>query len=46
MNGNSQNVLQLFERQVERDPKAIAVTAGHGKLSYGELNRLAEELAA
>ena len=46
MNANSQNVLQLFERQVERDPKAIAVTAGHGKLSYGELNQLAEELAA
>jgi len=46
MNANSQNVLQLFERQVERDPKVIAVTSAHAKLSYGELNQLAEELAA
>jgi len=47
MNGhsNTQNVLQLFERQVERDPNAIAVTSGHGQLTYGELNHLAEELA-
>ncbi len=47
MNGqsNHQNVLHLFERQVERDPNAIAVTSSHGKLTYGELNDLAEELA-
>jgi amino acid adenylation domain-containing protein len=47
MNGHSniQNVLQLFERQVERDPAALAVTSGHGQLTYGELNQLAEELA-
>jgi amino acid adenylation domain-containing protein len=47
MNGpsNTQNVLHLFERQVERDPNAIAVAAGHGQLTYRELNNLAEELA-
>jgi len=41
MNGNSQNVLHLFERQVERNPGAIAVTCGPRKLTYGELNQLA-----
>lgn len=48
MNGqnNSQNVLHLFERQVERDPHALAVASCHGELNYGELNSLAEELAA
>jgi amino acid adenylation domain-containing protein len=46
MNGNFQNVLHLFERQVERNPSAIAVTCGPRKLTYGELNLLAEELAA
>ena len=46
MNGNTHTVLHLFERQVERDPNAIAVTSAHAKLSYGELNRLADELAA
>jgi amino acid adenylation domain-containing protein len=45
MNGNFQNVLHLFERQVERNPSAIAVTCGPRKLTYGELNQLAEELA-
>ncbi len=43
---NTQNVLHLFERQTERAPETIAVTSAHGKLSYGELNQLAEELAA
>ena len=48
MNGhsNTQNVLHLFERQVERAPRAIAVTSSHGELTYGELNQLAEDLAA
>jgi amino acid adenylation domain-containing protein len=48
MNGhpNTQNALHLFERQVERDPSAIAVTSAHGELTYGELDQLAEELAA
>jgi len=45
MNGNFQNVLHLFERQAERNPTAIAVTCGPRKLTYGELNQLAEELA-
>ena len=47
MNGQSnlQNVLHLFERQVERDPNAIAVTSGHGELTYRELNDRAEDLA-
>jgi amino acid adenylation domain-containing protein len=47
MNGpsNSQNVLHLFERQVERDPNAIAVAASCGQLTYGELNTLSEQLA-
>jgi amino acid adenylation domain-containing protein len=46
MNGNTHTVLHLFERQVERDPNAIAVTSAHGELTYGELNHLADELAA
>lgn len=45
MNGNTQNVLHLFEHQVERNPNAIAVTCGPRKMTYGELNQLAEELA-
>jgi amino acid adenylation domain-containing protein len=47
MNGQShtQNVLHLFERQVERDPNAIAATSTRGELTYRELNQLAEELA-
>lgn len=48
MNGQSnfQNVLHLFERQVERAPNAVAVTSPHGELTYRELNELADELAA
>jgi amino acid adenylation domain-containing protein len=47
MNGqlNFQNVLHLFERQVERDPNALAVASGHGDLAYRELNDLANALA-
>jgi amino acid adenylation domain-containing protein len=47
MNGqsNTHNVLHLFERQVERDPHAVAVTSSHGQLTYRELNHLAEQLA-
>jgi amino acid adenylation domain-containing protein len=47
MNGkpNTLDVLHLFERQVERDPDAIAVTSSHGQLTYRELNALAERLA-
>jgi amino acid adenylation domain-containing protein len=42
---NLQNVLRLFERQVQRAPDAIAVTSRHGELTYRQLNDLAEELA-
>jgi amino acid adenylation domain-containing protein len=42
---NVQNVLHLFERQVEREPNALAVASAHGQLTYRELNDLADELA-
>lgn len=42
---DTQKVLQLFERQAERAPNALAVTSGHGELTYGELNHRADELA-
>src|SRR5258708_8895333 len=35
----------LFERQVERTPDAIAVSFGHRKTKYSELDRQANELA-
>ena len=38
-------VHELFERQVERGPDAIALVAGEERLSYGELNRRADRLA-
>lgn len=40
-----QNVIQLFEMQVERDPKAIAGIRGKTSISYGELNGIANQLA-
>ena len=36
---------ELFERQVERDPAAIAVTSGEREVSYGELNERANRVA-
>jgi amino acid adenylation domain-containing protein len=36
---------QLFAAQVERTPEAIAVSFGERELSYGELNRRANQLA-
>ncbi|MDZ7356796.1 MAG: amino acid adenylation domain-containing protein [candidate division KSB1 bacterium] len=36
---------QLFEQQVERNPDAEAVIFGEQKLSYGELNRKANQMA-
>jgi amino acid adenylation domain-containing protein len=38
-------VHQLFERQVERTPEAIALVFGNQQLSYGELNARANRLA-
>src|SRR5215472_15538878 len=38
-------VHQLFEAQVERTPEAVAVVYGQKRLSYGELNRRANQLA-
>ena len=42
---NTQNVRQLFERQAERAPDALAVSSSHGHLTYGELNARADQLA-
>ncbi|HWD93731.1 MAG TPA: non-ribosomal peptide synthetase [Verrucomicrobiae bacterium] len=39
------NVLQQFERQVEREPNALAVASAHGQLTYRELDDLANDLA-
>ncbi len=36
---------QLFEAQVERTPEAIALVFEHERLTYGELNRRANQLA-
>src|SRR6202034_2014038 len=38
-------VHELFEEQVERTPEAVAVVCGEACLSYGELNRRANQLA-
>ena len=38
-------VHQLFEQQVQRSPDAPAVVYGNDHLSYGELNRRANQLA-
>ena len=36
---------ELFEVQVERSPEAVAVVFGEERVSYGELNRRANQLA-
>src|SRR4051812_37359885 len=36
---------ELFEQQAERTPEAIAVVCGTRQLSYGELNKQANQLA-
>ncbi len=38
-------VHELFERQVDRDPDAVAVVFQEQRLTYGELNRRANRLA-
>ncbi len=38
-------IQQLFEKQVETTPQAIAVISGDGQLTYAELNRKANQLA-
>ena len=44
--GFSLNLIQqLFEKQVETTPQAIAVISGDRKLTYAELNRKANQLA-
>ncbi|HKQ08166.1 MAG TPA: amino acid adenylation domain-containing protein, partial [Blastocatellia bacterium] len=40
-----QCVHELFEQQVEQTPEAVAVVCGEARLSYGELNRRANQLA-
>jgi amino acid adenylation domain-containing protein/non-ribosomal peptide synthase protein (TIGR01720 family) len=41
-----QGIARLFELQVERAPDAVALVHGDATLSYGELNALADRLAA
>src|SRR4030095_7140449 len=38
-------VQRLFEAQAEKTPLALAVACGHETLTYGELNRRANQLA-
>ena len=37
-------VHQLFEEQVERRPEAVAVVSGQAQITYGDLNRRANQL--
>src|SRR5215470_3090394 len=39
------HVHDLFERQVDRSPDGVAVVCADRQLSYGELNRRANQLA-
>ena len=43
--GSEECVHELFEQQVRRTPEAVAVVFGERRLSYGELNRQANQLA-
>src|SRR6185295_7483891 len=40
-----QSVAQMFEQQVERDAAAVALVFGMERISYGELNKRANQLA-
>ncbi|GAA0573342.1 amino acid adenylation domain-containing protein [Halomonas salifodinae] len=41
-----EDLVEAFNRQVARDPEATAVVAGSERLTYAELDRAAERLAA
>ena len=43
--GLGKTVYELFEEQAERDPQAIALVYEDRRMSYGELNRRANQLA-
>ncbi|HLP89572.1 MAG TPA: amino acid adenylation domain-containing protein [Nostocaceae cyanobacterium] len=43
--GNSLSANQLFERQVEINPTAIAIVYGNDSITYGELEHQANQLA-
>ncbi len=40
-----QSIHTAFEKQVERTPNSVAVVSEHGKLTYAELDRRANQLA-
>jgi amino acid adenylation domain-containing protein len=40
-----QSIIELFEAQARRTPHSIALVYGNDKLSYGELNEKAEQIA-
>ncbi len=43
--GHEQCIHQLFEEQAERTPDALSVIFGEQRITYGELNRRANQLA-
>ena len=43
---NGECIHELFEKQVERTPDAVAVACQGQQFSYGELNARANELAS
>lgn len=45
MYNNSLTICEMFERQVEKTPNNIAVVCGKEKLTYDELNQMANSLA-
>ncbi len=43
--GREQCIHQLFEQEAKKRPEAVAVVSGEVEMSYGELNRRANQLA-
>jgi len=43
---NPESPLRLFENHARRNPDAIAVSCGEDSLTYGELDRMADHIAA